>query len=237
MAYSSTITAFAQSVYLAVKNRYFDEIADDDGQAYIAQVLDWTNQYLDELETVVDSMGQPVAWNWLRTPDFNLGASVAGDTSLPLNASVRELIASPKRPVQIVVGDDVVSSWTVVNPSQMRRNTWDNQVAKVGSLLVFSRPLKESEDAGQVQGDILGSIPRMAELEESALTLVKPRQLLVLGVAKNSSLPDIVQGGLSPSFVQKYNDLLQAAILFNNATADADFVEYDDFSNIGGVGF
>ena len=85
--------------------------------------------------------------------------------------------------------------------------------------------------------DVETSLPRMSTTNVKILSIVKPKQLLILGVAKNSTLPDIVQGGLSPSYVQKYNDLLQGAIARNNSSTQADTIDRDNFSNIHGVGF
>jgi hypothetical protein len=71
--------------------------------------------------------------------------------------------------------------------------------------------------------------------DTTLLDTVTPIQLIVLGVLKNQILPDIVQGGLTPSFTQKYADLLQKTIQQNNESADADDADRDNFSNIGGT--
>lgn len=237
MAYSAALTAFAQSVYLTIKNRYYDDIEDTDGQTLISQVIDWANLYFDELENTLDSSGRPVYWNWLLTPNDNLGTVSSGVTSITLPGSVRDLVALPGRTIEIQVAGKTVGTWSVVYPGQMGRNSVEKTVAKVGGLLVFSQPVSDYENGGTVVGDAVGSIPRLSDSNEQALSLVKPRQLLVLGVAKNASLPDIVQGGLSPSFVQKYNDLLQSAIQFNNFSSQADTNTQEDFGFITGVGF
>lgn len=239
MAYSPVLTAFAQSVYLAIKNRYFDDIAGADGQDYIAQVIDWTNQYLDEFETIVDSFSQPVPWNFMRTNSLPLGSAATGITAIDLPDGILHLIATPKRPVTITVAGKVVSSWTLVRPNQFDATSTNRYATQVGDALYFNQPLVDAENGGTIAADVTSSLTRIdsVDTDDTVLTLVKPRQLLVLGVAKNSSLPDIVQGGLSPSFVQKYNDLLTSAILFNNASATADMADREDFSFISGVGF
>lgn len=237
MPYSATITSYAQSIHLAIKNRYLDDIEDADGQLFIDQVVDWTNQFLDELENLTDASGMPVHWNFLRTYDYALGTAVADVKMVTLSPLVANLIATPERPVQLIDSDgNMVSTWEVVQPDQMTKSLYGpNQVTKIGTTLLFSRVFTDHEAGASIVGDIIGSVPRLTASVESCLTLVKPKQLLILGVAKNASLPDIVQGGLSPSFVQKYNDLLQQAIRLNNATSASDVSQKNDNSSIGGI--
>lgn len=239
MAYSANLTAFAQSVYLAIKNRYLDDVDGADGQTYISEVVDWVNQYLDEFETIVDSFGQPVQWKFMRTPGLTLGTAATGETQLDIPDGILSLVAAPRRPVTITVSGKVVSKWAVVNPNQFDGAVTDRQVTLIGDSLYFNQPLVAAENGGTIAGDVTRSLTRISAdgTNDGVISVVKPRQLLVLGVAKNSSLPDIVQGGLSPSFVQKYNDLLTSAILFNNASATSDSIDREDFSFVGGVGF
>lgn len=240
MSPQAQITAFAQSVYLVIKNRYFDDIESEDGQNYINQVIDWTNQYLDELENVVDANGNVVNWNWGRVNGFQLGTVQEGDRSLTMPSGVLALLPDQHRSVEILVDDEVKSRWAVVTPDQIHSNPTrhrENMVAATGTTLMFSRAIKPEEAGGTMIGDIISSLPRMSRTNVRVLNMVKPKQLLILGVAKNATLPDIVQGGLSPSYVQKYNDLLQSAIIRNSASSRGDTVEQENFSYIGGIGF
>lgn len=244
MAYPTALINFAQSIYLITKNRYFDDISSDDGQNFIAQIIDHTNQVLDELENITDPTGEPVDWNWLNQVGFDLGTATIDTTVtypvIDLDSSVQSLIADPSRYVQISNNGEVVSNWKVVTPDQINlkpeRNDED-MVARVGSQLMFSRQFTDDENNGDITGDCLISVPRMSATNTKCLDIVKPKQLLVLGVAKNITLPDIVQGGLSPSYVQKYNDLLQSAIARNAKTAKSNQVEMDNYNFIHGVGF
>lgn len=240
MAYPQVITDFAQSVNLVIKNRYFDDIASADGQTFIAQVVDHTNQLLDELENVTDQMGEPVNWKFMRQTGFDLGSATAGETTVDLDSSVQALIAEPGRYVQIADSTGtILSNWQVVDAPQVTNKAvvQADKVYVAGGQLVFSREFTTTEDGGSITGDVVASVPRLSTTNVKALSLVKPKQLLILGVAKNFSLPDIVQGGLSPSYVQKYNDLLQSAIARNNASSDNDTVERDSFAYVSGVGF
>lgn len=237
MAYSIPLTKFAQSIYLVLQNRYYDDIDGIDGQDYISQVIDWTNMYLDELETLTDQSGSPVYWNWTRKRLFNLGTAVLGANSVPMAAPEDVVVITSDRPIQIMNNGLVVSIWAFVSPNQLDFRSYEQRVTRIGDELVFSRPFNKNESGGTISGDIVASITRLSDTSLDVLTTVKPKQLLILGVAKNSTLPDIVQGGLTPSYTQKYNDLLEAAITLNNASTESYYVQGEDYGFISGVGF
>jgi hypothetical protein len=241
MSPTAQLTAFAQSIYLAIKNRYFDDIEGEDGQIFVSQIIDWTNQYLDELENITNSNGELVDWNWLRQPNYELGTASIDEDTIELPREVQTLIADERRRVQILDEDGkVISSWAVVTPDQLNSNKGKHtelMVVRYGLNLQFSRPFKEDEDGMTIVGDSDISLPRLSRTNVKVLSIVKPKQLLILGVGKNATLPDIVQGGLSPSYVQKYNDLLQSAIARNSSSSLGDTIERENFSYIHGVGF
>lgn len=238
MSPTAQLQAFAQSVYLVIKNRYFDDITSTDGQDFINMVIDWTNQFLDELEAETTLDGQPVNWRWVRQNNYELGTATEGAASIPMPTAVNNLLTDEGRYVQILQGSSVISNWAVVSPNQISSKTdriTEDMCSVVGSTLVFSRAFRDTESNGTIVGDITTFIPRLSATNVKALSTVKPKQLLVLGVAKNASLPDIVQGGLSPSFVQKYNDLLQGAIIRDGATSLSSDMQRDDLGYIRGV--
>jgi hypothetical protein len=49
------------------------------------------------------------------------------------------------------------------------------------------------------------------------------------------TLPDLVRGGTSPSFIQKYTNLLRKAVAENNASAAAFEVDRESLGFITGV--
>jgi hypothetical protein len=63
------------------------------------------------------------------------------------------------------------------------------------------------------------------------------RQLFIMGVVKNQILPDIVQGGLTPTYAQKFDRFLAECIKENNDSADSDNTDRESFGWVGGVGF
>lgn len=248
MSPTAQLTAFAQSVYLVIKNRYFDDITGEDGIVFIQQVADWTNQFIDELEAETGAAGEPLNWNWVRQNGATLGTAVTGDASVPTPTTVQNLIAAPGRYVQILQDGTPIANFAVVNPddiSSLTDRITEDMCAIVGGNIVFSRAFKATENNGTIIGDIVTPIPRivlnvstgtLVVTNAKVLTTVKPKQLLVLGVAKNATLPDIVQGGLSPSYTQKFNDLLQGAIARNSISSSTGFAGRDDLSYITGVG-
>lgn len=239
MAYPASFVNLAQSVHLAVKNRYYDDIESDDGQVYLDQVADWVNQWLDELETTTDRAGNLVQWKFARVPNYELGSVATDDIVMSVPNSVETLVSVPQRNALLVDDDGaLLSKWRVVDLDQIKSSgAQEDRVAFLDGDIYFSRPISESENNGTLTADVTISLPRVSESQNrfSVLNMVKPRQLMVLGVAKNSSLPDLVRGGLSPSFLQRYQDLLQAAIQKNGYTSVSDEMGRDDMSYIRGI--
>lgn len=239
------LQAFTQSVYLVIKGRYFDDITGDDGTTLIAQTIDWTNMFLDEIEAEVNTSGQPVNWTWSRQLGATLGKARSGKASIDFDSDFDGLIAEPGRYVQVLQDGTAISNFAVVTPDQITDKAdrvTEDMVALVGDgsgdmILVFSRVFSDAEDGGTIVGDVTAPLTRLSLTNIDVLSQVKPKSLLILGVAKNATLPDIVQGGLSPSYVQKYGDLLKNAIAKNEASSRADIVSRDDFGFVSGVGF
>ena len=245
MSPQAQFNAFAQSVYLVIKNRYFDDLTSTDGITYVAEVVDWTNQFIDELEAEVDAEGNPVDWNWVRQAAYPLGTAAVGTSIIDKPSEINNVVVGEQRYVQVTVNGTVVSNFSVVSPSDIDNFSGDiipDMCTVIGSSIVFSRAFRANEDGGAITGDATLPLPRVTTnngipVNIKILTTVIPKQLLILGVAKNASLPDIVQGGLSPSYAQKYNDLLQNAILRNARSSLSNIIQREDFSNISGIGF
>jgi len=233
---------FTQDFYLTLYNRLLDDITTDaDSQAEVAKMIRWVNMFLDELEQETDNDGQPINWVYLRENGVEIGTIATVTDTFDLPTGALRPVANPDRPLTISQDGSAVSIWDVVDPNQItNRNeyyTRPQRVTYVNQKLVFSRRLNDTEIGGTVNTDIVNIFPRLATDDTTLFDLPIPRQLLILGAAKNSSLPDIVQGGLSPSYTQKYGDLLDGHKANNMQTADASEAVTDDFSGIGGVGF
>lgn len=247
MSPQQQIYTFTQNVYLVVKGKFFDGVPlpdgtgtlTDDGRTLITQMISWAGMFVDELENEVDTEGNPLDWNWLRQMGYTLGTATEGDASIPVPTAINNLLTDENRYVQILQDGTSVSNWAVVSPDQVTNypyRTTEDTCTLVGSTIVFSRTFRDYEDGGTIVGDITTSFPRLSTTNVKLLSIVKPTTLLTLGVAKNYSLPDIVQGPLSPSYAQKYADLLSNAILRNGAGAVAATVQTDDYSDVAGIG-
>lgn len=225
------VTQLAQSIYLAKNGRYNDvdgsELTD-----FLNQTVDWVNQYLEELEYEAE-------WNYLRT-NQQLIASINDLTvqAFDLPEGVRTIVVSPYRDIVIKQDDVTISTFTMVNPNQISDPTYterQDRATVINRKLVLSRPLKDTELNGDIKADTIAFMPKLALDNADVLDLVKPQQLIVLGVSKNATLPDIVQGGISPSLTQKYNDLLQKAIGINGQTAEVLDMPSENFGWVRGV--
>lgn len=238
MSPQKQLETFAQSIYLMVKNRYFDEIEGEDGVAFVDQIIDWANMFVDELETEVGPDGQLVDWWFLRQNGFELGTATTGDASIALSSTVDRLLTDEHRYVQILQDSTPVSNWAVVHPKDISSRTdriTEDMCAVVGTNIVFSRQFRDTEENGTIVGDVVTKLPRLSRTNVRLLTTVKPGLLLKLGIAKNSTLPDIVQGKLNPNYVQKFNNLLAGAIARSNASSVSSKAARDSYSHIRGV--
>jgi hypothetical protein len=232
------LRTFADDVYLTIKNRFFDEIEGEDGVVYVNQVVRWITMFLDELETAVDPNGMPIDWWFMRASGATLGTVTEGNSSITIPTTILRVLTDEQRYVQITVDGKVVSNWPVVHPKNMPNRSSqvkEDRCAVVGTSLVFSRAFRDTEANGTITGDVVNKLIRPSLTNVKVFNVVQPRQLLVLGVSKNATLPDIVQGGLSPSYVQKYNDLLQGAIARSNATSQSQDAAWQDMSDVRGV--
>lgn len=231
MTVTEELTALAQSIYLATYNRYND-VTGEELTSFIAKTIDWVNQFTPELELEAD-------WDYLRTND-NLISKVytATTQSYELPEDVRTVVISPYRDVTISFDGAVVSTFTLVSPNNIADPTNpapEDRATVINHKLVFSRPFKTTEIGGDIRCDTISFMPQLTTTDTELLSLVQPKQLIVLGVAKNTTLPDIVQGGISPSLAQKYGDLLKKAVAANNASATSSEAPREDLSWVRGV--
>lgn len=226
------ILELAQSIALARTSRYSDVEDELERNEFLDQTIDWVNQYIQELELEAD-------WNYVRNNDYAISSGlVEGDHKVPLPVDVQRLVISSDRDLSIVHDGTTISTFGLVAPNQIANPTnpeTRDRATIVGRQVILSRPLTAEEAGGELYADAVKYIPRLSRNNVEMLDLVEPPQLIVLGVAKNWSLPDIVQGGISPNLAQKYNDLLQLALAKNNETSQAYDAIGDDFSYIGGI--
>lgn len=240
MTEQEQLEQFVKDVYLVRFNRDID-LTTTGGQKEITKTLGFARMFLNEIESEKNPDGSPVNWSWTRTNDNVFGTINTVDQVFPLPSTVRRLVIDEDRPLVLMHDGSIIATFEVVEPNQITRRrlnpSTDDRVAVVKRSLVFSRQFKDTELTAEVMADTIdkltpittGSPPNVDVLD------IIPYQLLVLGTAKNSIRPDIVQGGLAPSFIEQYADELDKAIAENNATSTADEAVRDDFSGIGGI--
>lgn len=244
MTNEQRIDSLAQDIYLARHSQYND-VDGDDLIEFRNATIGWINQFIPELERARDSARKVVDWNFVRTNNDIIGTVVdAGVISYPLPAGIRKLVINPHRDLTIRHDNTVVSTFTLVNPNQSGDPTdvsTRDRATVIQRKVIFSRPLRDTEVTGDIVADTIAKIPMLSTLDVALLDILDEnpdiRQLFVMGVVKNQILPDIVQGGLTPSYAQKFDRYLADCIMDNNDSADADDAERESFANVGGVGF
>lgn len=221
---------FVQDVHIMRSGRKLDDIGGEDGQNYVDIAIRWANMLFDELENKAD-------WVFLRENDVRIGTAQLGARKISLGDNVARLIVDEDRPLKIMQGDARVSRYDVVKPGDLTKDgdaLW-NRCANTRSGVVFSKAFDETEQGGSIVADVLYKIPRLSRNNVEALTLVKPYKLVVIGVAKEATLPDMIQADITPSLDQRYVDLLNEAIAQNEATSQTEYATIDKFGSVRGV--
>lgn len=233
MTPQAQIEKLAQSAQRAITGKK-KNVTGTELTEFLEDTIDFTNQLAEELELEAD-------WNYLRTNDYNIGnVFAATDQTITLDDDVRKLVVSPYRDLILSQDGIQIASFKVVMPNQITdpaNPEVRDRVTQIGRNVVFSRPFTDVEVGADILVDVISFMPELTITDTTLLDIVTPYQLLVLGLAKNKSLPDLVRGGTSPSFVQKYNKLLRQAVAENNATAEAYNADRESFSFVSGVGF
>jgi hypothetical protein len=245
MSNDDRIAALANSVYMARHNQKNDATGQDLTDS-LDSIIEWANQLTPEIETAKDAQGRRVNWNFVRTNDDpSIGTITSATTiSYPLPSTIRSLVFHARRDLTIQHDGTAVAVFKLVSPDQIHDpldfDTRDRATV-LQRKLIFSRPLKDTEVGGTIVADTLAPIPQLSHTDVSLLDLLDQyptlRQAYVYGILKNQILPDIVQGGLTPSFAQRFADYMTACIAENNISSDADDADRDNYGYITGVGF
>lgn len=224
------ITSLAQDTYRTING--------NNSNATNANLTAFQNNFIADHSLWLDEFEHETDWNAVRTNDYVL--ATIGNTStfvFPLPDDYRKPVFTPDKELKFVNDGSIIARFDLVAPDQINSDMdpyTKNKATFIGRNIVLSRPATDSEVGSQIQLDVVGYFPRLSTRDSSVISMI-PRQLQVLGVAKNSSLSSIVKGGLSPSFSQKYADLLNAAISENAASTVSDWLPLGDFSSINGV--
>lgn len=232
MAAIDNIRELAQDVYYSV-NGVTNDDEDEDLTQFENDFIRAFNLWKDEFET-------ETYWSKLRVDDYTL-ATISDTTtySFELPDEYRSPVINQNRWLKFVLDDGtVIAKFKMVDASQRQDDdSWEtpDRATFVGRNVVLSRAPKEVEVGATIVLDVVEYMPRLARNDDSAIDLLPNKQLAVLGIAKNTSLANVVKVSLSPSFAQKYNNELQKAIAQNNLTTELDEIQRDNYSGIGGI--
>jgi hypothetical protein len=224
------ILKLAQKIYM-VQFGEENDVSGSEQADFVNKMINWVNQFTPELETETD-------WNWSRTNDDIVATVSSKQKSYTLDDIVRTLVINPHRDLTIRQDGTVISTFKLVSANQVNDPT-DNDLRDratvIGRKLVLSREPTDQELGGNLVADSIAYLPELSANDVSLLDIVDPLQLIVLGVAKNQTLSEIVRRSLAPAFTQKYNALLRKSIEANALTAGALEADRESLSFVSGL--
>lgn len=232
MSAIDNIESLAQDVYLTINGVTNDDEGDD--------LIQFQNDFIRAFNLWKDEFETEAYWTKLRVDDYTL-ATIADTTtySFTLPDEYRSPVFNQNKYLKFVSADDtVIASFKMVDPNQRQvDDSWDkpDRATFVGRNVVLSRPPKDVEVGATIVLDVVEFLPPLARNDDSAIALLPNKQLAVLGVAKNTTLGNVVKVSLSPSFAQKYGNELQRAIAQNNLTNELDDMQRDSYAYINGI--
>lgn len=238
------IKQFVNDVYLTKFNRFVDTLTDTspdaDALSEAEKVARWATMWTNELFLERDNEGRLINWKFLRYNNVDIATIATVNQAIIVPTGYKRLVISDQRPVTITHDGTVVARFATVDPNQQtkRVDNWTgDRVTQLRNELYFSRNFYDTELTGHIIADLLKMMPAFTTASTAFLDALPEEyyELAVLGVAKNATLPGIVEGGLSPSFAQKYGDLLEGAKADNQNTSEVDDGTGDDYGYIGGI--
>lgn len=232
MSAISEITDLAQDTYFTINGVTNDDTGDD--------LIQFQNDFIRAFNRWKDEFETEAYWSKLRVDDYTLTTTADTITySFTLPDEYRSPVFNQNKYLKFISADDtVIASFKMVDPNQRQvDDAWDkpDRATFVGRNVVLSRPPKDVEVGATIVLDVVQYMPALARNDASAIELLPNKQLAVLGVAKNTSLANVVKTSLSPSFTQKYQNELQKAIAQNNLTNEIDEMQRDDYGYINGI--
>lgn len=198
--------------------------------SFVSLYRDWANDFISELELETD-------WVWWRIQDNNFGTA-SNDAPLTIPEDFRDLIVNIDRPFYLQQDGSTISTFLVVDPNNVNNpadTDKEDRVTFVNGKFIFSRPFRDEELGATVYGDYMQSAPQITVSDETVIAIIKPYKLLTLGMAKDVSLPDLVQGGISPNIEQRYLKVLSAAVAQNAQSVATGTAPLESYASLGGV--
>lgn len=228
MSMTHTMENLAQSAYRIV-NGSRNAATGTALTSFVALYRDWANDFISELELETD-------WSWWRIQDHDFGAA-SNDTPLVLPEDFRKLVVNIDRPVYLQHDGITVASFLVVDPNNVNNpaeTQKEDRVTVIDGKFIFSRAFRQEEIGAKVIGDYMQYAPEITDADVAVIDVIKPYKMLTLGIAKDVSLPDLVQGGISPNIEQRYLKALSLAVAQNAQSVATGTAPYESYAGIGG---
>lgn len=238
MAAIDLITDLAQNTYYSINGAENDDTA--------ADLTTFQNGFIRAFNLWLREYETEAYWNVARVNDYVL-ATIADMTtySFALPATYRTPVFDQNKYLKLVLADGtVICKFALVDPDKRQvdddlerpnRATFIPAGRGGGGTVVLSRVPTSSEVGAKIVLDVVKMFPKLTTTDATVLDWIYNDQIATLGIAKNQTLSDVTKVALSPSFAQKYSNELNKALNINNASNEADQIQRDDYSNIGGI--
>lgn len=240
MAAIDNITQYAQDWYFSVNGSENDDTG--------ADLTTFQNNYIRAFNLWLDEYETEAFWNVARINNLVL-ATIADTTtySFTLPSIYRSPVFEQNKYLKFVLADGtVIAKFKMVDPNQ-RQNDEDierpdratfiptGSVGTGGGKVVLSRAPTVNEVGANIVLDVVKMFPRLTSTDDTPLSWIYSKQIVTLGIAKNTTLSDVTKANLSPSFSQRYTNELNKAMNANMASNEINDMGFDDYSNITGI--
>lgn len=240
MAAIDNITQYAQDWYFSVNGSENDDTG--------ADLTTFQNNYIRAFNLWLDEYETEAFWNVARINNLVL-ATIADTTtySFTLPSIYRSPVFEQNKYLKFVLADGtVIAKFKMVDPNQ-RQNDEDierpdratfiptGSVGTGGGRVVLSRAPTVNEVGANIVLDVVKMFPRLTSTDDTPLSWIYSKQIVTLGIAKNTTLSDVTKANLSPSFSQRYTNELNKAMNANMASNEINDMGFDDYSNITGI--
>jgi hypothetical protein len=237
MAAIDDIQDLAQDVFYTINGAENDDTASDltlFQNGFIRAFNIWLKEYETE-----------AYWHIARVNDLVL-ATIADTTTFtfPLAATYRTPVFDQNKYLKFVLSDGtIISKFVLVDPDKRQvdddltrpdRATFLTAGRAGGGNIVLSRPPRATEVGAQIVLDVVKMFPKLTAADSTVLSWIYNDAIATYGIAKNVTRSDVTKVSLSPTFAKQYLNELNKALNINNASNEADQMQTDDYSNIGG---
>lgn len=238
MAAIDLIQDLAQNTYYSINGAENDDTG--------ADLTTFQNGFIRAFNLWLREYETEAYWNVARVNDYVL-ATIADiiTYSFALPATYRTPVFDQNKMLKFVLADGtVISNFVLVDPDKRQvdtdlirkdRATFVPSGRNGGGTIVLSRVPTAAEVGAKIVLDVVKMFPKLTSSDATVLDWIYNDQIATLGIAKNQTLSDVTKVALSPSFSQRYSNELNKALNINNASNEADEIQRDDNSYIGGI--